>query len=360
MRVTDAGVISSIFLSIFASYSTGLYAKDFSPQLDWTEIAPGGLTTCARGEPFSFFVRNGDPQKVIIDFIGGGACSDGVSCARGSATFTDNVNSLRNSLSEGPGGVYDVSNPANPYRNWTHVLVPYCTGDLHWGNATREYIDRNGQPFTIQHKGAVNTAAVLDWVKTNYQQPPRVHITGCSAGSYGSIFWAPYIQEQYRNAAITQFGDAGAGVMVHGFMDIAINQWNLTAAAPRWVPGLNPDDTDYSNLELSDFYTRIGRHYPDAKYSQYNSSFDFIQTLFYVRMGGRQTDWNRKMRESLDLIAGQTENFNGYVGAADGHCATTDDDFYTKESSGVRLTDWLRQYVELNPVNDVDCGENCQ
>lgn len=358
MHSITTGLITFFLAAVFLE--TAVQAKEFSTQSAWNEIAPGGMTTCARGEPFSFFVRNGDANKIVIDFIGGGACWDATSCATGSATFTDSLRGLRNQLNEGAGGVYDTSRIDNPYRDWTHVLIPYCTGDLHWGNAAKQYTDRSGQQFTIQHKGAVNTAAVLDWVKANYPQPPRVHVTGCSAGSYGSIFWAPYIQEQYRNAAISHFGDAGAGVMMNGFMNTAISQWNITAAAPRWVPGLNPADTDYSRLVLADFYTRIGQHYPYARYAQYNSSFDFIQTFFYVRMGGRQQDWNPKMRESLDLITSQSDNFSTYVGPADGHCATTDDDFYNTASSGTRLRDWLQGYIDLEPVSDVDCGENCQ
>lgn len=359
MHLSLAGLITSIFMTFSSTLSYGITSESL-PQPEWNEIAPGGLTTCARGQPFSFFVRNGDPEKIVIDFVGGGACWDGVSCAADNATFTDSVDGLRNQLHAGPGGIYDSSNPENPYHNWTHVVVPYCTGDLHWGNNTKEYTDRNGQPFTIQHKGAVNSVAVLDWVKGNYPQPPRVHVTGCSAGSYGSILWAPYIQEQYPHAAFTQFGEAGAGVMVDGFMNVALNQWNITAAAPRWVPGLNPDDTDYSKLQLSDFYSRIGRHYPDARYSQYNSSFDFVQSYFYVRQGGRQVDWNPKMRNSLELILAQTDNFNSFIGTADGHCATVDDDFYAKESDGVRLSDWLGTYLSQKPVSNVDCGENCE
>jgi hypothetical protein len=27
-------------------------------------------------------------------------------------------------------GLLDAS---SPYAGWTHVYIPYCTGDLHWG-----------------------------------------------------------------------------------------------------------------------------------------------------------------------------------------------------------------------------------
>src|SRR5690606_13843929 len=152
--------------------------------------------------------------------------------------------------------------PENPYSSWTHVVIPYCTGDLHWGNSEREYTTANGERFTIHHKGAVNTAAVLDWVKSNYVDPSRIHINGCSAGSYGSIFWTPYIREQYQNAGVTQFGDAGAGVLTPGFMNTAVAQWNIAPAAPAWVPGLDPANTDYTKLTLDEFYIRVASHYP--------------------------------------------------------------------------------------------------
>jgi len=31
-------------------------------------------------------------------------------------------------------GIADHSNAANPVKEWTHIYVPYCTGDLHWGD----------------------------------------------------------------------------------------------------------------------------------------------------------------------------------------------------------------------------------
>ena len=38
---------------------------------NWQEY-PLEQATCARGDDFSFFVSEGNPEKVIIDFIGGG------------------------------------------------------------------------------------------------------------------------------------------------------------------------------------------------------------------------------------------------------------------------------------------------
>ena len=31
---------------------------------------------------------------------------------------------------QGVGGFLDTANPDNPFKDWTIVYVPYCTGDL--------------------------------------------------------------------------------------------------------------------------------------------------------------------------------------------------------------------------------------
>ena len=42
----------------------------------------------------------------------------------------------------------------------------------------------------IHHRGAVNAGAATQWVAENFPEAETVLVTGCSAGSYGSVFWA--------------------------------------------------------------------------------------------------------------------------------------------------------------------------
>ena len=56
-----------------------------------------------------------------------------------------------------------LTDPAAPEHGYTHVYVPYCTGDLHWGNATVRY--QGG--VTIEHRGAVNAQTAVDWLQAN-------------------------------------------------------------------------------------------------------------------------------------------------------------------------------------------------
>ena len=59
-----------------------------------------------------------------------------------------------------------LTDPAAPEHADTHVYVPYCTGDLHWGNATVRY----QEGVTIEHRGAVNAQAAVDWLQATLTQ----------------------------------------------------------------------------------------------------------------------------------------------------------------------------------------------
>src|SRR5688572_712976 len=156
----------------------------------WQVIEPGGDTACSDGSPYRFFVHPGDPARLLVEFEGGGACWSAETCAmeiftRRVTTDPEAVRQLGLMV-----GIYDRGNPQNPFREWTHVYVPYCTGDLHWGNSARTYTS-DGPAYTIHHRGAANAAAALRWASENVPAPARVTVTGCSAGGYGAMVWGP-------------------------------------------------------------------------------------------------------------------------------------------------------------------------
>ena len=102
------------------------------------------------------------PSVLIITFFeGGGGCWDYRTCAAGSTFFDDDVDA-----SDDPSygaGVLDLDNPRNPFRGWSVLFIPSCTGDVYAGDAARTY--RSGDAdVTIYHRGHVNATAALDWV----------------------------------------------------------------------------------------------------------------------------------------------------------------------------------------------------
>lgn len=332
-----------IWILLFASFSFGL------PE-GWQQIRPGGETLCARGAEYSFLVRHGDPQKIVVDFAGGGACWSPMTCDS-EQMFTDTV---RESISkvEAQAGIYDHNNPANPYRGWTHVYIPYCTGDLHLGSRDTNYQRFNNEVFTIHHRGAVNVKAVMEWLRLNYGQPAEVSLAGCSAGSYASIVWTAYVAEAYKSAKIFQFGDSGAGVSNQLFFP----QWGMQVAFPSWIPKLNPNTVDWSRLTLSDVYRSVAEYYPRIQLSQLQTEKDRVQTFLYVVLGGMASNWKAGMLTNMETAA-MNPNFHYFVAPGKEHCSAGRDLFYSTRSDGVSLPGWVSNALRRSSFENVKCLE---
>ncbi len=301
---------------------------------DWTPVTPGGDAVCARGTPYSFFVRSGDPQKLLIYFEGGGACWNDATCAPNSGLFDEVVEGGEAAVYH--EGIFDASNPDNPLAGYSIVFVMYCTGDYHLGTQAVDY-----DSGTVQHKGSIDATAALDWTFANYPRPSSVVVAGCSAGAIGSIYYAPTIARRYRSAHLTQLGDAGVGVInsTWGGFDV----WGVRnrRAAP--------------NQFVSSLYASAARSYPRDRFAEYTTHDDNTQTNYYVMMGA-ETAWHLAMQDSLNSL-GRYANFASYVAPGGEHCITPTPRFYSEVVNGVRFRDWFAALVDGSTPDDVQCTE---
>jgi hypothetical protein len=318
----------------------------------WTKIEPGGDTICSRGTPFVYFVHPGTVNRLVVYFQGGGACWSHATCslpglAKETAGDGDNPG-------QAPGGIFDLDNPDNPFKDWFFVFVPYCTGDIHWGDNTHTYTAEGEEDVVIHHKGFVNVSAVLDWIGANFEQPEKVFVSGCSAGSYGSIMGAAHIHELYPDVSLYQLGDAGAGVSTEDFVQDSFPNWDVADSRPDWIPA--PDGSWAEVSSLADLYIPVADYYPDDRWSQYNAAHDDIQTLFYRAMGGRD-DWGELMLASMQEIQDSAPNFHSYTAPGAIHCITGNDIFYSREVEGVKFSDWVDAMVNDEAWDDVMCTD---
>ena len=303
----------------------------------WNAIEPGGETTCSRGDPFKYFVRPGTANRLVVEFRGGGACWNATTCSAGGEFFQETV-------SEDPtaAGIRDHENPDNPFGDWHHVYIPYCTGDIHWGDNVATY-GEGSSSVTIQHKGAVNVRAALDWIYENVPAPEKIFVTGCSAGAYGSIMWSAHLREHYKNASVVQFGDSGAGIITETFFTDSLPSWKPEGAFPTWIPEFDP----------AELYERIGAHYPDMRLSQYNTVHDDGQIFFFKEMGGGGAEeWSDALKASIADLEASTPNFRSFLAPGSEHCVLWRPEFYTVESNGTRLVQWLDELVNGEPLHE--------
>lgn len=318
----------------------------------WNEIAPGGATTCAKGDKYRFWVRPGTVDRVVVDFRGGGACWNTLTCGVGDSIFESQANPEPWMSDESKAaGIYDHTRAENPFKDWHHVYVSYCTGDVHWGNSKQTYGAGTPLESTIEHRGAVNAQAALDWVYTNVPSPDRVFVTGCSAGGYGAALWSAYVRDHYKSSKVYQFADSAAGIITDNFFQESFPAWNAKANFPSFI-GVDPN----TFTKLPELYIGLGKTFPDTLFSQFNTAFDATQHSYYNAMGGGDAkEWSQKMQANLADISQGAPSFRSFLAAGYQHCVIDKDNFYDMAVGGTKLVTWLGDALEGKTVQSVSC-----
>jgi hypothetical protein len=321
----------------------------------WNQLFPAGDTTCSDGSPFSYFVRPGASNKIVVEFSGGGACWNDFSCTAGAAYFNVNVETPKYVMDETTAtGISNHGNDANPFKDWTHVFIPYCTGDIHAGDNIKTYMPSG---TTIKHKGAVNARAALKWVYANAEKPDKAFVTGCSAGGYGATFWAPYVRQHYDNAGATKvyhFSDSAAGIISKDFFQEIADSWNTKQVYPSFIPGADPTDS----AKLSTFYVAVANFYKDMPMVQYNTTYDETQSFYYNAITGDvPAGWTPLMNAEMKTIKDGTTTFHDYIAPDHKHCIIPYDEFYTVEVNGKKLVDTVTDLVNDKPIDNVECTD---
>lgn len=317
---------------VAASCGAGEVAPEAGP---WTRVEPGGATRCARGGDYAFWIRRGDPQKLVVFFQGGGGCFDEVTCAEGSSWFDDRVDGEDEPLRQ--GGMLDLDDESNPFRDWSWVYVPSCTGDVHVGDARVDYGD-----VVVEQRGWQNAHAALERAYAEFAEAETILVAGCSAGSVGSAWHVEDVIRNYPDADVAQVGDSLA-YLFH--RPIRLIDWGADLHYPSFF---RVGDRPWT---MEQFVTRLARAYPDVTFARFNHASDHVQRQFYEAVGGDPANFERELRaveERLKLLP----NYRSYLACGSEHCALPTGEFASLAVEGVALRDWVRDLAE---GRDVDC-----
>jgi hypothetical protein len=341
----------------------------------------------AANAEFSFFVRLGDPRRLVIIWDGGGACFDGATCI-GSALLGEPLYSLE--VGQTPlrlartGGIADAGNPANPIREFTQVFIPYCTGDVHIGAADTTYAFETATgpvQWTIQHRGFANVVAVLEWLSDHYQHvlgevPHTVLLAGASAGGYGAQFAYPAVHERFpEDTRMHLLTDSANGIVSAAFHDRALGPGGTWAVWDNLAPELvNAVAAGAEELPLA-LNTALGLSFPDARVGQYTRAYDAVQVFYFNVM--RHLDaprrwwdgselfltaltWTARTRVAMRASAGALPNYRMYLAKGFDHTIIGDDSFYAERSaSGIPFRDWLHDML-AEPAGEAWRNASCE
>ena len=317
----------------------------------WREVVPDAPDcACSDGSGFRFFERPGDPSKVMFFFEGGGACFNLATCDPNSptATYSPTITDTPETLAE-LGGLFEADNPANPLADYSIVYVPYCTGDVHIGDATTEY----SPEVTIEHRGAVNARAALDHIAETYPDVEHLLVTGESAGSVPTPIMAGLASDLLPDAEIVTLGDSsGAYPDVPAVNALIGSLWGTTNAIPDWPENAGITAAEWSFPAL---YIQAGLHDPDITFARFDYASDEVQGAFSALAG----IGSGSVVEQIDATEQEIEDGGTplavFVAPGTEHTIIGGDEVYSTEVDGVRLIDWITELVDGGFPADVHC-----
>jgi hypothetical protein len=257
----------------------------------WTWYQIDGAV-CRDGSPTGFYVRRGTAGKLLWYLEGGGACSSPGFCVYNPANVNQvlagNGQTVAGSIGgaiagrQQPGttGIFDITNADNPFKDWTQIYTPYCTGDVHFG--TLENASVPGLSTPQQFVGYRNMQKfVARIVPTFKDEVTRVILAGASAGGFGAALNFSMVQDSFPGARVDVLDDSGPP-MDDAYMFTCMQQkwralWGFDAALP-------PDCTECRQadggglIHLADF---LLRKHPHATIAAITSMQDEIIRLFF-------------------------------------------------------------------------------
>ncbi len=330
-------------------------APPFELAEGWNEFRPAGDTLCTDGSEYRFFVKPGIRSDLLFYLQGGGACWSREHCdPELEPAMTINTAGLDLSRYD---GIFNFENPQNPFRNYTVVFVPYCSGDSHLGSSDTVYdaIDDGGAALTVYHRGFVNVESALEWTYEYLKSPARIFVTGSSAGSIPSPYYTDKLAGHYASAKIVQLGDGSGGYRrsaegarpedMWGTLDYLANQ-------PGW------ENLDANAFNFEQIYIRASKNNPEIMFSSYDTAEDDVQKRFLDIIGDQDTSSLQTLIDKNQAdIRNSVEKFRSYVMSGELHTVLLRPEFYTYSVNDQSVRDWVTALSNSAQVHDVHCGD---
>jgi hypothetical protein len=326
--------------------------EDAADAAMWKKVVPGGDCLCADGSEFAFWEHRGDPTKVVLFLDGGGACFDATSCAFSSgdeAGYDWNVEGDDPTLD---GGIFDFAHADNPFRDYSFILVPSCTGDVHLGDATQEY----SPELTVEHKGFVNGTAALDHLAASYPDAAQVVVVGKSVGSVAAPVYGGLVADLLPDTQVTVLGAQSGGIPNDPDFTAETlgGLWGAYENMPDWEvnEGLTARDWGPSR-----FWIQAGLHDPDLVLARFDFAFDPSEEEAAAAILGGSPNLLALIDANDAAIDAAGVVQHSYTAPGRDHGILEWDKFYAVDVDGITLVDWVAALIAGQPLGDVHCTD---
>jgi hypothetical protein len=332
----------------------------------WEKVELPG-TVCGNNSQYKIWVNwSNDSDNLVVVLEPGGACWDYDSCTgkngiRGAANV-DGLPDDHYELAPFISPFLNRGDETSPSQTWNMVYVPYCTGDVHTGNAVETYDDGAGNMVTFHHEGHADMKAVVSWIDQQFTHVPKMLVTGCSAGGVGSLvnyhFLRNGVHAAEKGYLLDDSGPVFPSTGYSGPMHQKIRSaWNLDSLQPELPAGFTFDDMGTVNTALADEFphdrlatTFFQRDYDFSLYS-YERFYDFPPKDEIMRMWAADTDLLVDLyntRDNLYYFLPYWRNIN------DSHCTTVLNFAGSDiEDHDMTLAQWVNDFVDDKPVESM-------
>lgn len=291
---------------------------------------------------------------------GGGYCADPSSCAGNPSSFgaSDFASAVQNGGFQ--VGIFDRTKSQNPVWNWSHVFVPYCTGDIYLGNTTATVQGVGPQQFV----GYADIALYLQRIVPTFPNVTQVLLAGASAGGFGATDNYLQVARAFGSVPVVLLDDSGPNME-----DPYLTTCQQTAIETLYGTSATVGVACGSACSTpSRFFLDLLKHsvatYPNTAFALVESTDDSTITSGFGMgqddcMGTQPLDAGT-FTAGLDDIRTQLAplpNFGSFIFAGTDHTTIQSTAFYTRttttpDGGTVALTDWIAALLATSNVTN--------
>jgi len=291
-----------------------------------------GGNVCADGSPTGFaYNMHANANELLIYFDGGGACWDTNTCfTNPTASYLQGYNNASFQANSRPALESQIlltsRDPArnNPWAAAHLVFIPYCTGDIHGGDAVVTY---PGAPAAIHHHGYGNFQNILGVLANAVPWVNNVWITGTSAGCYGATLNYNAAKKAWPGAKTHLIADSCA--TTPGFLNTKPS-WNLQ----------QPSSSDCPKCQNGEFNTFLPALSQANTGSRFGSIFYQQDTTLPNFMGDSVADFAGIIQRYFTNITNTaTKQAKDFLDPQSGHGVLYQQS--PVSTTGVTLASWL-------------------
>ncbi len=324
------------------------------PRLEWTWVeVPGAV--CGDGTPTGLAVNPGPEGStdVLVFLNGGGACWSPATCGGGLAGDGPyGATQFQEDLPAAEGSILDRRVTGSPFGNATLVFIPYCTGDVHWGDNVVDY------PLVTRwrHLGKDNLEKDIAWLAANLPAPGKLVVAGSSAGGYGTLLAHDLARTAWRDAQGYVVDDSGPPLIGADFPEVVRFAWWASWRLDRTVGRFCEDDLDCPlqlQADLSRILDLLAAKYPDDRIALLSSRQDDVIRRF---VGQTPDGFENALLQLVDTKLGPSRdelpdppvpNARAFLVPGSGHALLEDFDGW--EADGVPLPAWIGHMLHDEP-----------